>query len=209
MFFHFHCIPLIVIGVACLVFAKKIADLMLRPLPGHKFNKQPYKSLLYIWPIRFIGILCLGFSFLIATSGPSRIFMNSDKTRIDLLECGEIIQANVQKVYFQHLAPEGWKVIYEFISEDPKTYESTTFVGSSQAPKEYYYNLSKGDTLDVIYNPQNPKVNCEIRRFLNHPSHRNTFKKAGKLNLLDKFLEQYKLENYTFKQWYRLQQRRI
>jgi len=205
MFFRFHCIPLMIIGIVSLVFAKKIADFMLSFLPGHKFNKQSYKNLLYIWPIRFIGIFCLGFSFLIFTRGPSRIFMNSDKIQIDLLEGGEIIQAKVQKVHFQHLASSGWKVIYKFSSINPKMDEMEIFVGSSQGPKEYYYNLSKGDTLDVIYNPQDPKINCEIRCFLNHPSHRSTFKKAGKLNLIDKFSERYKLEDYTFKQWYRLQ----
>lgn len=208
MFFRFHCIPLIVIGIVSLVFAKKIADFMLSFLPGHKFNKQPYKSLLYTWPIRFVGIICLGFSFLIFSSGPSTIYMNKDKNRIILLEDGVIIKAKIKRCYFQRLAPEGWKVTYEFIVEDSKTHEEKAFFGSSQGPKEYYCNLSRGDTLDIIYNPQNPKVNCEIKCFLNHPSHRSTFKKAGKLNLIDKFSEQYKLENYTFKQWYRLQQRR-
>lgn len=206
MFFRFQSIIFMLIGIICLVFAKKIADFMLSFLQSHKFNKPPYKSLLYIWPIRFIGILCLGFSFLIFTSGPSSIFMNSDKIRIDLLERGETIQAKIQKCYFQHLAPEGWKVIYEFAVEDTETHKGKTFFGSSQGPKKYYYSLSEGDTLDVIYNPQNPNINCEVSCFLNHPSHRNTFEKAEKLNLLEKFRDHHKMEDYSFKEWYRQQQ---
>jgi len=208
MSFRFHCIPLILIGIISIVFAKKIADFMLSFLAGSKFNKRPYKSLLYIWPIRLVGVICLGFSLLIFFSGPSATYMNKDENRIVLLENGEIIEGKIQKCYFQRLAPEGWKVIYEFIFEDPKTHREKTFSGSSQGPKKYYYNLTKEDTLDIIYNPKNPNINCEVRHFINHPSYRDTFKKAGKLSLLDKFSDHYKMEDYSFKEWYRQQQTR-
>jgi hypothetical protein len=200
--FNIECIPLIIIGMIFIVFAKKISNAILSFLPNHRFNKQPYKSLLYIWPIRLMGVMCLVFAFIFFGGIPD---YDSNRARLVLLEKGQITEAQVEKVIYRKLAPEGWEVVYKFSAKDPKTNTKRLYDGSSQGPKSYYH-FSKGDAVEVIYNPQNPKINCEIKRFLNHPSYRNTFEKAGKLQLLGRFKNKYELETYTFHEWYSLQQ---
>ena len=128
--------------------------------------------------------------------------MRKDENRLVLLERGNITEGRIFKSWYDNYAPEGWMVLYNFKTSNPADGEAKTYWGSAHGPKKYYANLSEGDTATIIYNPSNPKINCEIYDFLNHPSYRNTFKEAGKLKLLDRFRDKYKFEDYSYLTWY-------
>ena len=47
-------------GMGFLLFARKLAALLVAGLPpDHKFREPLYHSLLYIWPVRVVGIICI------------------------------------------------------------------------------------------------------------------------------------------------------
>ncbi len=128
--------------------------------------------------------------------------MKKAENRLVLLERGKIIEGSVFKGWFDNWAPPAWMILYSFKASNPADGEEETYWGSARGPKKYYANLSKGDTVSIIYNPSNPKINCEIYNFLNDPSYRRTFRKTGKLELLDsRFRDQYKFETYSEMTW--------
>jgi hypothetical protein len=143
-----------------------------------------------------------------ARSGPSMKELKNDENKIELLKNGLITKGNTTRVFYQLLASSGWKVIYQFHVEDPLTHEKKKYYGSAQGPKRYFSGLSKGEPIEVIYNPLNPNINCEIKSFLNHPSFRYTFKRYNELKLLDKFRNKYEIEEFSFNEWYDLQRQR-
>jgi hypothetical protein len=155
-----------------------------------------------------MGILAIVGFLEACIDNPPRGTMNKDKNRLVLLEKGEITEGEVVKSFYQRLASEGWKVLYKINVENPVTGEEETYWGSAQGPRKYYGSLSAGEPITVIYNPVNPKVNCEIKYMLNYPSYRRTFKNAGKLALLDKYRDEYEVEDYTLKEWFRLQRQK-
>lgn len=206
MYFRVDSVIAITIGLFLVVFARDIAALMLKLYTTKIFNGTVARSLLFVWPIRFIGIISIVSAFLLARSSPSWAGLKSDMNRIALLENGIVTTGSIVKSYYQRLASAGWTVIYDFDAKDPKTGKNKTYSGSSQGPAKYYTKLSEGNKIDVIYEPSNPKINSEIKCFLNNPGYRQTFKKAGKLNLLDKFRDKYEFEDYSFVEWYNQQQ---
>jgi len=208
MFFDAYGLIPMAMGAVVTVFAGRIADAM-RSMPEQHWLTAPrFRGLLWVWPTRFGGILCLVFGFLIAASGPSRKIMDKDVNRILLLENGKITKGEVTKKSYQFIASSGWKVVYKFAVKDPEGNEEKLYWGSAQGPRKYYGSLSGGDSVTIIYQPSNPKVNYEIRYFLNNPNYRTTFKKAGKLQLLKKFVGDYDVADYSSEQWYRLQRQR-
>ena len=208
MYFNVNAVVLAVFGVVFLVFGKHLANFVLSCSGRHKLTAPKYHGLLYIWPTRFMGVICLTIAILIAMSSPSQSSLKKARNRLALLESGVLAKAEVTRVVYQKLAPAGWEVIYKFETRDPISRKVRAYVGSTQGPKKYYANLSKEDTITVVYDPCIPGLNCEIKSFSNHPSFRHTFKKAGKLNLLDRFRDTFEIEDYTFEEWYRLQQRK-
>ena len=134
--------------------------------------------------------------------------MNKDENRIVLLQEGEITRGEVYQSKYETWAPEGWEIVYKFNIKNSSDAKNVTYWGEAEGPKFYYANLHKGDTISVIYYPGNPKINCEMYYFLNHPSYRHTFKKAGKLHLLDKFRDEYEVKDYALVQWYDLQRQK-
>jgi len=208
MYFNINSIILFFIGLFLFIFARPIAGFILRRSPKNKFQTPLQKRLLFFWPTRIMGVMCISYGLIISMSGPSQTNIKRASNLIKLLESGVTCRARVVKVLRQYIAPAGWEVIYEFESKDTDTGILKKYVGSSQGPKKYYSRLSLGDDVSVIYDPCNPSLNCEINNFLNHPGHRHTFKKAGKLHLLDKFKDKFKLEDYTFEEWYRQQQQK-
>ncbi len=205
LYFDLKSCVLIVMGLFFLFLAKDITNIMLKHCSNSKFTTSKFRNLLYIWPTRFMGVICLAFAFFIASSGPGQAMTKNDENRILLLEEGQIVQGAVTKSFYQYLASEGWKIVYTFNAEEPKTGKEKTYSGSAQGPWQYYSRLSTGEPVTIIYRPSDPAINCEIKYFLNYPSFRNTFKAAGKLHLLDKFRNEYPIEDYSFKEWFRLQ----
>lgn len=198
------------VGLILIFFSKHIFNLINRfynlcnifPL-SHIF----YKSL-SVWALRIIGLILLIFIFMYARSGPSMKVLKKDENRIELLKNGLIVKGKIIRVFYQLLASGGWKVIYEFYVENPLNHEKKKYYGSTQGPKKYYSSLSKGESIEVIYSPLNPNINCEIKCFLNHPSFRYSFNRNNKLKLLDKFKNKYEIEEISFKEWYELQRQR-
>lgn len=205
LYFDLKSCVLIVIGLFFLLLAKDITSIVLKHCSDSKLTRGKFRNLLYIWPTRFMGIICLAFAFFIAGSGPGRAITKHDENRLVLLTEGQIVEGEVTKSFYQYLASEGWKIVYRFNAEEPKTGKEKTYSGSAQGPWQYYSRLFPGEPVTVIYHPLNPAINCEIKYFLNYPSFRNTFKAAGKLHLLDKFRNEYPIEDYSFKEWFRLQ----
>jgi hypothetical protein len=123
-----------------------------------------------------------------------------------LLEDGKITLGEVFKSGYQRFGlRKSYRLIYKFKAKEPSTSEEKTYWGSAEGPTKYYAGLAAGDTVEVIYGSLNPKINCEIREFLNNPNYRQTFNKTGKLHLLDKFKDKYEMEDYSFEEWYKLQ----
>jgi hypothetical protein len=195
-----------VFGVVLLVFARAITNFIFRHTSGSWFNAPLRRSIVFVWTFRAVGILSLIFVFITATRSTDQVSLNWDRNQLKLLENGVVKQGKVKRAYYGTGAPAGWKVFYKFDAKDPETGEAKTYMGSSEGPKKYYHGLSLGEAITVIYDPSNPKLNCEIRCFINHPAHRHTFKKASKLNLLNKFKGICEIESYTYDEWYGQQQ---
>ena len=197
----------LILGVALISYGHFWVKTVIPKDPKRKYQGFPNLPLINV--MKFVGaaLIMTGIAvFLIKNDPwPWRTLMVKDTNRIALLENGVITKGHVVKVFYQEWAPDGWRLDYNFLVEDPCSQEIRTYVGSAQGPSKYYARLSKGDPQTVIYWPAKPEVNCEIRYFLNNPSYRWTFKKAGKLELLGKFKNKYSIEDYSFKDWHRLQ----
>lgn len=156
--------------------------------------------------VQFIGIaiLILGIGMPKGDDWPWRSMITKDENLLALLENGTIVQGEVVRVYYRRAAPKGWSMDYKFVVEDPQAHKKETYVGRAQGPKKYFSGLSAGNPVTIIYWPVKPDVNCEIRYFLNNPSNKHVFKKAGKLELLNKFENQYEIEHYSFREWCKL-----
>lgn len=197
----------IIFGVALISLGHFWVRTVIAKDPRRKYQGFPNLPLTQVMKIVGVVLISAGIMVFLVKNDrwPWRTLMVKDTNRIALLENGEITQGQVVKVYYQRGAPNGWTLDYNFLVEDPCTQEISTYEGSAQGPKKYYAYLSKGDPQTIIYWPVKPEVNCEIRYFLNHPDYRWTFKKAGKLKLLDKFRNKYEIEDYSTKEWFKLQ----
>lgn len=161
-----------------------------------------------VWALRVGGLLIIAFGVFIVTDPrvKYRTEMSKDKNILAFLETGQVLEGKVTKAYYRRGAPEGWAVYYKFTVRDVETTHAKEFSGNSEGPKKYYSGLVAGDLVQVIYLPENPEINCEVKRLLNYPVSQATFEKAGKLGLLDKFRDEYEIENYSLEKWYREQQ---
>ena len=195
------------LGTLLILFAKRVADLGLRMPVNLRFISPAMNRLLYVWGVRLAGIAFVVFGLLFPRTDPWpwRTIMIEDENRIALLEKGETIQGKVTTVYYQHAGPKGWRIDYQFDVNGPHTDAVTTYFGSAQGPRGYYARLEVGEEVSIMYLPQNPRINCEIKYFLNNPDYRYTFREGQKLHLLDKFRDQYPVEDVDRNKWYREQ----
>jgi len=203
-FFRIDLSPVIIIGMFFLLFAKPIVNFGLKNKQDSFFNRPIIRQIFLVWGFRAIGIMTIGAFLHTCINHPYRGMMRKDENRLVLLERGKTTEGKVVKSWYDNYAPEGWEVLYNFKIFDSTDNKAESYWGSANGPKKYYANLSKGDIVTVIYNPSNPKINCEIYYFLNHPSYRKTFRDAEKLKLLDRFRDEYKFEDYSYMKWYDL-----
>lgn len=208
MYFDFPLVPIFAIGGILVVFAKRVASPKIPPRPGSDTAPAEFRDPVRLWAMRILGLLFIAFGLFIATDPrvKYRTEMGKDKNRLALLERGQITEGKVSKAYYRRGAPEGWAVYYAFTVQDVNATPGKEFSGNSEGPKKYYSGLVAGDLVQVIYLPENPEINCEVKRLLNYPVSQATFEKAGKLGLLDKFRDEYEIENYSLEEWYRQQQ---
>ena len=203
-FFNIDMIPFLVFGIFVLLFAKFYGNWGIKHRPDSFFSRPIINKIFIVWTGWAIGIAAIAASFHICMDRPPRGMMKKAENRLVLLEEGKITQGKVVKRWYDNWAPAAWMVLYDFKILNSTDEEAKTYWGSARGPKKYYANLSEGESVTIIYNPSNPKINCEIYYFLNHPSYRNTFKDAGKLKFLDRFRDEYDFEDYSYMNWYDL-----
>jgi hypothetical protein len=58
-----------VIGVVILLFAPRIADRILQVSEKRWFTAPKFRNLLYVWPIRLMGCILIGFGLWKSVSG--------------------------------------------------------------------------------------------------------------------------------------------
>lgn len=143
----------------------------------------------------------LGSSFLILL-----LFLASTRDRkkgsddLMALTCrGLVTEAEVRKCYFQRIASSGWKIEYVFFVKDHP------YAGSAQGPRRYYGSAKPGDTVKVVYDPADPRRNCEIRYLVQEPSIRRIHEKLKDPTAKKRVSDLRKIagfQKYSFNQWY-------
>ena len=203
MYFDFPLIPIFLVGCVLVVFAKRVASPRVPRHPGSDTAPAEFHNPVQLWAMRIAGIGAIAFGLFIATNPGVRYRteMGKAKNKLALLELGQVTEGRVTKAYYCLDAPEGWAVHYTFTVQDVDAVQEKEFSGNCEGPKKYFSELSPGDAVPVIYLPNDPRINCEVNRFLNYPPNRIAFKKAGKLGLLDRFRDEYELKGYSFEEW--------
>lgn len=205
-FFNISLAPVLIIGMVWLLFAKPIINRGLKNKPDSFFSRPTNRRIfLVVWLLRVIGVVTICSFLYMGINSPPRGMMKKDENRLVLLEKGKVIEGSVFKGWYDDWAPSAWMILYSFKTLDSANSEEKTYWGSARGPKPYYANLSKGDTVKIIYNLSNPKINCEMYTFLNDPSYRRTFREAGKKDLLlNRFRDEYEFETYSELKWFDL-----
>jgi hypothetical protein len=195
-FFNKSLLPSLIFGVVLI--------LLVRPLVSSRVDPHSLGGRFCIWCGRIIGIVAIAVFVFMSINNPDRGMMSNDKNLVELLEQGRTVEGKVLERWYDKWRPPAWMILYSFEVPNPKDNKLTTYYGSARGPKHYYASISKGDTITIIYEPNEPKINVEIYEFLNHPNYLWAFKKVGKLELFDKFRDKYKdkFENYPLLQWY-------
>ena len=207
MYVDFYLVPAVGIGLLIIILAKKIAKPPFSRKPGNESKPTREPNKIIMWGMRGFGLLFV--VVILGTAISKRTWygnmMAKDSTRLRLLEKGKLTYAESSGIFYQKGAPEGWAITYKFSAKDPKPGEGKTWSGKTQGPSSF---LRSSDGITVIYDPCEPRLNMEIRCFLNNPSYVDFFKKAGKLHLRDKFKDKFELEDMTSTEWYNEQQMR-
>jgi len=201
-FFNIGLLPFFILGMFWLLFAKPIINFGLKNKPAGFFSRPIRRQIFLVWPFRLLGVATIGVFLYMGINRPWMGRMKKAENQILLLERGEVVGGRVVKGWYDNWAPPAWMVLYSFEVSNPANGEVKTYYGSSRGPKQYYSRLSAGDSVSIIYNPSNPKLNCEMYEFLNYPGYRRAFRKAGKIGLLlDRFQDKYKFETYSYMTW--------
>lgn len=205
MYIDFYVLPAAGIGLLTILLAKRIAT---PPFSRKQKNEsEPIRepNNIIMWGARCFGVLFI--AVILGTATSERTWygnmMAKDSTRLRLLEKGKLASAESSGLFYQKGAPAGWAITYKFSAKDPKIGEEKTWSGITQGPSRF---LMSSDGITVIYDPCEPRLNMEIRCFLNKPGYIDSFKKAGKLHLRDKFKDKFELEDMTSREWYDEQQ---
>lgn len=201
-FFNIGLFPFLIFGIFVFLLAKTLGNWGIKSKPDSFFSIPIVNKIFVVWTFRAIGIAAIGVFLYMSMNNPPRGMMKKSENRLVLLEQGKITKGEIVKSWYDNWAPPAWMVLYNFKTSNPADDEEETYWGSARGPKKYYSNLSEGDPVTVIYKPSNPKINCEIYYFLNHPSYRKTFREASKLELLGKFKDKYEFVNYSYMTWY-------
>jgi hypothetical protein len=201
MFYYGPAITCLVIGLLFIILSlpsiNKMFSSSLNPLPSRLVRVG------YIWQLRISGVILIIVAVLILMSGPSTGILYKRTNRLLLLEQGQITEGQINKLSYRL---SGWAAVYLFEANDPASNQKKIYWGTSRGPKAYYNE--PGKPISIIYLLSNPRVNYEIKSFLNDPSFRNTFKKADKLELLNKYRDKYPIENYSSEEWRKLHEQK-
>ncbi len=200
-FFDIRMLPSLVFGIVVLLISRRMGNWQIRRDPDSFASVPIINKIFIVWAARAVGIMAIGIFFSMGMNSPPRGMMRKAENRLILLEEGQIVKGEVVECWFDNLAPPAWMILYSFEAPNPKDGQAKTYWGSARGPKQYYAKFSEGDPVSVIYNPAKPKMNCEMYYFLNEPQYRRTFRKAGKLELLANFEDEYELVDYSEMSW--------
>jgi hypothetical protein len=201
-FWNIGLVPFLVIGILWILVAKPIAIFTIKKHPI-SFLSPVFSQLLIVWMFRILGIIIIAVFFCMSIDRPWMGRMKKAENQLILLESGEIAEGKIIRRWYDDWAPSAWMVLYSFEAPNPANGEVKTYYGSARGPKQYYSSLSAGDNVSILYNPSNPKLNCEMYRFLNYPGYRRTFRQAEKTDLLlMRFKDHYKFETYSYMTWH-------
>jgi hypothetical protein len=203
VYFDVVIFAMFVVGGLLMVSAKYAASPKIPTRPGSEDPPVELRNPFQLWTMRVAGLLVIaaGMHAAMDAGGRYQTEMGKEENKIALLERGRIVEGKVTKAYDQ---PE-WGVHYKFVPQDADAAKGKEFSGYCEGPKKYYSGLSPGDSVVVIYLPDKPRINGEIRWFLNCPYNRKAFKEAGKLGLLNKFGDRYDLDDYSDEEWFKQQ----
>lgn len=203
-FFNIDLLPFLIGGIFFLLISKPHGNRVIKRKPDSFFSIPIINKIFVVWTGWAMGIGAIGIFYFMSLDNPYRGMMKKTENRLVLLEQGEIAEGKILKCWFDNWAPPAWMILYNFNASKPGTAETKTYWGTARGPKKYYAKFSPDDTVKIMYNPAKPKINCEIYYFLNNPNYRYTFKKAGKLESLDKFRDEYgdKFEDYSIMGWH-------
>jgi len=201
-FFNISLVPFLIFGICVFLLAKPLGNWQIKKSPHSFFSIPIINKIFIIWTSRAIGFAAICIFLIMGMNRPWRGMMEKEVNRLILLEEGKITEGKIVKRWYDDWAPSAWMVLYDFEISDPANDKAKTYWGSARGPKNYYANLSEGDSVSIIYYQSKPKINCEMYYFLNHPSYRKTFRETGKLELLNRFRDEYKFEDYSYMTWY-------
>jgi hypothetical protein len=200
-FFNPTLLPFLIIGLAWLLFARPIVNFIDE---RNSLNWPKFLTNFSIWIFRIMGITAICFFIYMGINRPYTNIKNDNNAIIGLLEGGKIVEGKVLERWYDNWAPTAWMIFYSFEAPNPKEGKSKIYYGKARGPKHYYASLAKGNTVAIIYNSANPKINSEMYEFLNFPGYHRIFKLEGKSEMLNKFQDKYhdKFETYSLLQWY-------
>lgn len=203
-FWNIGLVPFLVFGLlSVLVLARPIAGLGFKQKPKGLLDKPTFFQIFTLWSARVVGIASIAVFFCMSIDRPWMGKMEKAKNQLILLERGEIAEGKVIRRWYDDWAPSAWMILYSFEAPNPTDGKVKTYYGSARGPKQYYSPLSACDSVSIIYNPSNPKLNCEMYRFLNYPGYRWTFRQAEKTDLLlVRFKDHYKFDTYSDMTWH-------
>ncbi len=205
-FFNIDLVPFLIFGIFVFIISRFMGNWQIKRYPNSFFSIPIINKIFIVWTARAVGVFAIGVFIYMSIDRPYRMMMKKTENQLVLLEKGQVATGTVAKdSWYDKWAPPAWMILYNFeIEPNSANEEAKVYWGSAYGPKDYYSNFSKGDPVKIIYNPANPKINCELYDFVNYPHYRKTFREAGKLGLLDKFKDEIKVEDYSYMKWYRL-----
>jgi hypothetical protein len=155
-----------------------------------------------------IGGMAIHSFYSMSINRPDRSMMRKSKNLVALLEQGRISEGRVLEQFYDKWQPQGWRILYSFESPNPEDGRLEIHYGSAKGRKYYYTDLSKGDTVTIIYDPNKPKVNAEVFEIIDDRHYRSALKRIGNEELLDSFIDKYGLRDCSFQTWYKYRRQR-
>ncbi|HAX62187.1 MAG TPA: hypothetical protein DCX95_06530 [Elusimicrobia bacterium] len=153
-----------------------------------------------LFTILFGTFFIVAFIFILITL---KTEITERKYKVEILTQGEIVEGLIG-ASTHDMSPRGWEIVYSFSINGKK------YIGYQRSIKDYCYQLKRSNKIKVVYHPDNPSYNFEIRTFINDPYNKQLFNEHKKGNFIMNFAEKNNIDlnNYTFEEWLKLRKAR-